>query len=363
MKKNKQLISYIAPSAPATRRVAAGNEPFLRPEIGFTPNWFHQNLDIDFGLTWHSDPEYRQQSLVAMRAELKKRFPKTAIGQINRPDKPLDLLTGTYGACTVAAIYGVPIIYSRDNWPNCAHQYLDDHQFDNLNPPDLDSNPFFQNLLAQVETIVRLEGTAKGFINWQGVLNNAQRLRGENIFLDLFDNPKRIHRLFDCVCTTMIDACKKLHAIQKQSGFEPGFFTASNCLVNMISPEQYRDFVLPYDRKIAETFDCIGIHNCAWTADPYLEYYAQVPTVGYIDMGLDSDLAKAKELFPDARRALMYTPMDLANKDMTLIRQDMERIAKEYGPCDVVVADIEAGTPDEKVLDFVHICNEISDRF
>lgn len=35
-KKQKQLISYIALSAPATRRPADGDEPFLRPEIGFT---------------------------------------------------------------------------------------------------------------------------------------------------------------------------------------------------------------------------------------------------------------------------------------------------------------------------------------
>mgnify|MGYP000247429488 CR=1 FL=1 len=44
----RQLISYIAPGAPATRRPAQGNEPFMRSEIGFTPAWYRQHLDIDF---------------------------------------------------------------------------------------------------------------------------------------------------------------------------------------------------------------------------------------------------------------------------------------------------------------------------
>jgi len=197
-----QLISYIAPAAPATRRPATGQSAvggFLRPEISFTPNWYRPALGIDFGRRWHTDPEYRCETVVAMRSELKRRF-----GGIDRPDKALDLLTGTYG--------------------------------------------------------------------------------------------------------------------------------------------------------------CIGIYNCAWNADPYIGDYATVPHLGYIDMGLDSDLARAREAIASARRAVMYTPMDLANKSLETIRADIERVARDYAPCDVVVADIEAGTPDERVLAFLELCNEINCR-
>jgi len=356
----KQLISYIAPAAPATRRPAEGNEPLIRPEIGFTPKWYHQKLGIDFGRIWHASPAYRSEALIAMQAELKKRFPATPLSHIERPNQPRDLLTGTYGACSIAAIYGVPILYAPDNWPNCQRCYLSDDQLDKLTPPDLDNNPFFCHLMNQMDVIDRSEGTVLGFINWQGILNNAHRLRGENIFYDLIDRPDRVRHLFDCICTTMIEACKRIQSRQKKTGFQTGFFTVSNCLVNMISPDQYRDYILPYDQKIARAFGCIGIHNCAWTADPYLEYYAQIPAVAYIDMGLDSDLTKARQLFPQARRALMYTPTDLANKDVSQIRQDLIRIARDYSPCDVVVADIEADTPDEKILEFIAICLQLS---
>ena len=359
----RQLVSYIAPAAPATRRPAAGDEPYLRPEMGFTPNWYHHALGIDFGEQWHRDVEYRRCSLIAMRQELRRRFAGTCIGRIDRPDSPLDLLTGTFGACSVAAIYGVPILYTRDNWPTCTHQYLSDEQVDALTPPNLDDNPFWAALMGQLDRIAALEGRIEGFLNWQGVLNNAHRLRGEAIFFDLLDTPERVRHLFDCVCTTMIEAAKRLHQRQKTSGVEVGFFTASNCLVNMVSPGQYRELLLPFDQRIDEAFGCIGIHNCAWTADPYMDAYAETPHLGYIDMGLGSDLARARALFPTARRALMYTPMDLANKPLDVIREDLQRIAADYGPCDVVVADIEDGTPDETVLAFVRLCETISRRY
>jgi hypothetical protein len=130
--------------------------------------------------------------------------------------------------------------------------------------------------------------------------------------------------------------------------------------VNLISPLQYEEFVLPYDRRIASEFDMIGIHNCAWNADPYVPSYATIPNLAYVDMGLDSNLEKARRLLPHARRALMYAPTDLANKSMDAIQEDLEWAARNYAPCDVVVADIESGTPDERVLSVIECCAELS---
>jgi hypothetical protein len=160
----------------------------------------------------------------------------------------------------------------------------------------------------------------------------------------------------------MIDAAGKLQAKQKVFEDTFQFFTVSNCLVNMIEPALYDEFILPFDKRISEAFGTIGIHNCAWNATPYLDSYAKVPGVSYIDMGMDSDLAMAKELFPEARRAIMYTPMDLACKTYGQIKGDLEKIAAEYGPCDIVAADIEEGTPDDRVIDLIKICEDISEN-
>ena len=156
---NEQLISYIAPGAPATRR-PAGSETatlaYLRPEIGFTPRWYSKSLGIDFGERWHIDTSYRKQTRIAMAVELEKRFPEKAIGR--NGDGSLDLLTGTYGASSIAAIYGVPIRYDVEQWPTSEHKYLTDEDIDNLTPPDLENNPFFNSLMNQVQWIADNEG-------------------------------------------------------------------------------------------------------------------------------------------------------------------------------------------------------------
>jgi uroporphyrinogen-III decarboxylase len=357
----EQLISYIALGAPATRRPASGKLPFLRPEIGFTPNWYHQSLGIDFGEKFHSDPVCRKQALAEMRNEIDHRFPGNEIGK-HGDDAIPDLLTGLFGACSIAAIYGVPIRYETDQWPVSEHVHILDEEMGNLQPPDLSVNPFFKKIMEQVDLIARNEGKVYGFINWQGVLNNAQRIRGQELFMDFYMNPDAVKNLLDCVCTTMIDAAKILQQKQRESGVDFTFFTVSNCLVNMLSPELYAEFILPFDRKIAESFETIGIHNCAWNATLYLDDYAKVPKVGYIDMGMDSDLEKARALFPETRRAIMYTPMDVANKTTQQIRKNLEFIAEKYGSCDIVAADIEHGTPDEKVIELIKICNDISEK-
>ena len=356
----RQLISYIALSAPATRRPATGDEAFLRPEIGFTPKWFRDALGIDFGEQWHTSPAFRRDAVAAMWQEVRKRFGRSHMGCFQSPERPMDLLTGVFGACTIAAIYGLPTIYSADNWPNSAHEYLTTDQIHKLEPPDLDSNPFFGHLMDQVEWIARENGRIEGFVNWQGVLNNAYRLRGTEIFMDIAAEPERAKHLFQCVADTMIDAARRLYDRQRQTGVDIQHFTISNCLVNMVSSDQYRDFLLPLDRYIAETYGLIGIHNCAWNADAYLHHYATIPNVGYMDMGVESDLVRAKAAFPHARRAIMYEPTKLASKTLAEIKDDLDRIAREYAPCDLVFADIDSGVPDKRVMTVIEMCQQYS---
>ena len=296
-----------------------------------------------------------------MRRELQRRFPGTNIGQSLDTEDPLDLLTGVFGCNVIAAVFGVPLVYAERAWPTTRSEYLSTGQLEDLEAPDLKRNAFFGDLLAQVDRIAEHQGPVVGFVNWQGILNNAQKLRGQQIFLDLIDKPALCHHVFACICQTMLNGLQLLHEKQRASGVDYRFATISNCCVNMISPDQYTEFILPYDTRIAREFDVIGIHNCAWNADPYIEHYASIPHLGYIDMGLESNLARARTLMPNTRRALMYTPMDLANKSREDIRRDIEQIVDSYAPCDIVVADIDEDVPDEKVSAFIELCQCYND--
>jgi hypothetical protein len=58
----------------------------------------------------------------------------------------------------------------------------------------------------------------------------------------------------------------------------------------------------------------------------------------------------------------MYAPTHLANKPWNEIEVDLQRITSEYGPCDLVIADIDVGVPDERILAVVDQCKRWDDH-
>ena len=355
-----QLKSYIAPGAPATRTPCDGTEPPLRVEYGFTPRWFRERCQVDFSEHWHLDPEYRAEGLDRMRRLLRRTFPDLALSDVG-PEAPPATLDAVHGGVFVARLFDIPVEYYPHNWPAAQLVFLEPDIIAKLVPPDLEHVPVFAQVLEQMDTIERISGRIEGYLNWQGVLNNAFRIRGPEILMDLVADPSLAHHLFEVVTATMIDGMQRIYARQRRSGVIVRHATVSNCLVNMVSPETYSEHLLPYDRKIREAFDLFGVHNCAWNVDPYIDAYASIPGLGYVDMGIRSNLAHARKMCPEARRAIMYTPMDLVNKSPEALRDDLVRIGREIAPCDIVLADIDHETPDERVRLFAQLCAEVSE--
>ena len=328
--------------------------------LGFTPGWYGQELHLDFGERFHTDPVFRRDSVWRMRTELRQRFPATRIGRVDQADRPLDLLTGTYGGCTVAAIYGLPILYAPDRWPDTAPAYLTDEQVDRLEPPDLERNPHFQRLMEQVEWIEEKEWEVDGFINWQGVFNNALRLRGEQLLLDLKNQPDRARHLLACVGETMAEGIQRLHRRQRAGGTEVRFVAVNHSGVNRLSPQVYEEFLLPLDQRLAEVYGSIGLHHCA-NGTAYLRAYAEIPGVAYLDQGLDSDWVSARRLFSEARRGVIYPPAEAVNKSWPEIEADFHRIATECAPCDIVIADLGVRTPYARAQELIALCQRLSE--
>lgn len=357
-----RLKYYIVLGAPPIRDLADGTEPFMRPEVGFNPSWFNKYCKINFSKQWHTDLEYRLRSHETMKAEIRKRFPGYNIGNADA-DEPPDLLTGVFGIGIMDSIFNRPLRYFEDKWPVPVGDHMSDEEVADLEVPDLNNNRFFQSVLDQIDEIHTLTGAAKGFLNWQGNLNTAFRFRGDSIFSDVMLNPFVSDKLFDVISSTYIHGVKMLHKKQKEYNTDYKFATIANCTVNMVGPELYESNLLKYDQKIAEHFECVGVHNCAWTVTPYLEAYSRVPRVSYVDMGIDSDFVKAKELFPDARRNCLYTSWDLSNKSEDDIRKDFEFIANTLAPCDVGLPDIEADVPDERIMFAMDLCQNLSEKY
>jgi len=354
-----KLRNHIPISAPARREPADGTEPPFRVSLGFEPAWFTRRCEVAFTDRWHLDPEYRYKTLKAMKAELHRAFPSVPYWD---PDSDRDLATisGVYGAYPIAHAFGIPLIYGEDRWPALdPERRLSLEDIENLEADRVLNSPVVEDIFRQMDLIEQQWGVIHGYLNWQGVLNNAFNLRGQEIFLDMFDKPDLVRHFFAVIAEVMIALASRIQERQRASGFPVDQFSVSNCVMNMISPDSYAEFLRPLDTKIAGSFERFGVHTCNWDVTPYIEVLAELPKLGYLDMGMMSDMRRVRETFPDTYRAVLYSPVKLQEAGLEEIRKDMEKIYNDLGPCDLVMADIQASTPAERVQALLDICAEI----
>jgi hypothetical protein len=353
-----QLRNHIPIAGPARREPVDGTESLMRVSLGFEPLWFHKRCAVDFSEEWHTNPIYRHDTLVKMKAELERAFPTVDYWASRQDDQWT--ISGAYGAYFIAQVFGCQLRYSVDRWPAIISKpELPLERLAALRIEDLIAAPIVSDLLRQMDSIECQGGKIHGYMNWQGVLNNAFNIYGQAIFLDLRDKPELVQQFFALICDVMITLAGLVQRRQRQSGFAIDQLDVSNCVMNMISPRAYQQFIYPYDKKIAESFERFGVHTCNWNVTPYLQVLRDLPKVGYLDMGIDSDMQQARSLFPDARRAVMYSPVKLHDASIEEIENDMRRIRTELSPCDVVMADIQATTPDSRVNDLLGICRAL----
>jgi len=358
-----KLKNHIPISGPARREPADGTETDMRVSLGFEPAWFHKRCGINFTEKWHTDPFYRYESLVKMKRELCQRFPSVSYWNEDYKED-LATISGCYGAYVIPKVFGFPLVYEKDKWPeiNKKKEKLSVKDIEALNVGQLLKGPFIEEIFNQMDVIEKEWGKIHGYLNWQGVLNNAFILRGENIFTDFYDKPDLVHHFFSIISDLMIKLALKVQKRQRKSGFYINHFCVSNCTVNMVSPQIYREFLLPYDKKIAESgFKRFGMHTCNWNVTPYLEEIIKLTKIGYLDMGIMSDMKKVKKMFPEARRAVMYSPVRLQEATLDKLIKDMKKIHREIAPCDVVMADIQSSTTNRRINDFLRICRSIEE--
>jgi hypothetical protein len=217
----------------------------------------------------------------------------------------------------------------------------------------------YNDLMRQMDVIEQDWQVVEGELNYQGILNTAFRLRGEKIFTDMLLAPQRSHRVLSAVCETTIQVVDAVYARQACSGSKRDYFVTSNCVVNMISEQQYREFIMPYDRKLSEHFPNFGIHNCGWTVDAYLSAYAEIGSLGYLDFGINSDLSRIKGFFPNAILTVILNPDDVLEKDKSELEQMLTVLQDKLGRCRIILGSLDGSTPSQVVVDLFQTASEV----
>ncbi|NLW56285.1 MAG: hypothetical protein GX050_06685 [Firmicutes bacterium] len=348
-----------------------GAKTFLPVTFVFHPEWWHRNYGLSFEREFFYDADTRVEVDLVMRRILNERFAGYGLEQEENPEpRPCIGAVHLAAGYIISELFGCQVEYSKNASPQVIPKNISDEEADNLEPVKLAENAVFQELRQMVETLKQRFGYVVGDINWQGVLNVALDLRGEKIFIDLIQYPERAKRIFSAVTETIKEF---VTYIRKETGttsiavnrsikwIEPKLNVHSNCSVIMISPDTYRQMLLPYDQELARTFKPYGIHHCGRNMQLYADAYAEIPEVCFFDVGWGSDLALCRQKLPQAFLNLRYDPVKIRNAEPEEIRADllsMLQASADPEKTGICCINMDHDVPDENIATVIQTVAE-----
>jgi uroporphyrinogen-III decarboxylase len=333
----------------------------LPVDVVFHPDWWHSHYGLDFREPFHFDPRVRMESERLMRQALFDRFGDLGLGEADAQPRPVVGPVHLAIGFVVQAMLGCQVHFSADAapWVLCAE--LGDEQVWALQVPDLECAPLMRETIALMDALEAKYGYLEGDIPWDGVQNVALDLRGQQLFLDYYDNPELVHHLFDVIARTIYRVASYVEGRTGTSSIslnrivasiDPRLHLHSNCSVQMISQKAYESYLLPYECWLAERLQPYGIHHCGDNLEHVVDAYVRVPGLAYVDVGWGSDVAACRKALPNAFFSLRLSPARLRSQTPEQVRADVRSLLDQAGPLDKVALcciAMDASTPDENV--------------
>ncbi len=327
-------------------------------EVIFAPDWWYLHYGIAFDRPFYLDGDRRIECDQTMRLALYERF---GLGEPDPQPRPIIGSRHVAGGFVIPALFGLEIRFSADAAPWPVPANLSREQVLALEAPDLESTWPMRELLADLEALEAEWGHALGDVDTDGLLNTALQLRGEQLFVDFYQDPDLVHHLLDVLAQTTVLVARSFRsrtgscAISTNRSVrhvDPALYLHSNCSVQMISPALFEEFLLPYELYLAERLQPYGIHHCGDNLHRYTSAYGRVP-LSFLDVGWGSDVVQVRAAFPAAFLNLRLSPVRMLQASVAEIREDTRRLldaASRGSPVGVCCINMDAGTPDENVL-------------
>jgi methanogenic corrinoid protein MtbC1/uroporphyrinogen-III decarboxylase len=326
----------------------------IRLGVGFYPDWFHKHYGISFNREYYFDPEARIGARMEIEKRLYERFGDVGLGSPDPQPKPLI----TFGMVMLPAVFGCEIIFEDDALPWAMPRNLSEEEIMKLEVPDLLNTAPMTDMIKQIEYLQGKYGKVVGDINTTGVQNLALKLRGDQLYIDYFENPQLCHHLLRVCTDSIIELFQFTYGITGTGAVDvtpmcdPKLYVLPNCTVEQISLETYEEFGLPYDNQVADACHPLGIHHCG-SVNEVLEGYGKVRHLEFVEIGFGSDVKRTREVFgPDVAINARINPVLMKNGTVEEVSGEVRRLIGEGWPLSNFSIDtvgLTYGTPDENV--------------
>lgn len=300
----------------------------LPVEIVLAPQWWSMNEGITFDRDFFYNPLKRVEVERKMERVLYEKFGQYGLG-CDR-DKNLPQIGAVHLAAgfLLSEMLGCRVEYKADTPPQVIPLEMDD-----ITALDIDAvfkSPAYKEMVDLAKSLKTTYGGITGDINWSGVLNIALDLRGQNLFMDMFDKPEQVKAFFNKIASVLE---RFTGEIQSETGtssisvnrtvkhLDKPVFLHSECSHTMISVEYYQKFLFDTDCRWSHLNRPFGIHYCGSDPHRYAEVFANIPHLDFLDVGWGGDVKKLRACLPDTFLNLRLSPVEIIDQDENQIRQ------------------------------------------
>ncbi len=265
----------------------------------------------------------------------------------------LDIVQAISDPYRETADFGATIRLPHDGLPICEEPLLTDPEaLSDLRPPDPWSGGRMTDRVQAVRRFRRSVGGEVPIMGWvEGALAEAADLRGVlDLMTDLYDRPEWVHELLE-LCTRVSIGFAKA---QVEAGAD--IVGLGDAIASQIGPAFYREFGLPYEKRIYEAIRQAGavgrLHICGDTTlllDDMGDSGADI-----IDLDWMVDMAHAARVIGD--RAVLCGNFDpvavmLQSRPDQVERATLECLRLGGSRCfSAAGCEIPDGTPTENLL-------------
>lgn len=214
-----------------------------------------------------------------------------------------------FGTGIIAAGFGCELVNPTGSLPAVkTHAVRSLEQIQGLQKPTLDQ-PIYKKIEKWTEIWLDNlpQGVAVQHPDIQGPFNTSHLVRGNDILTDFYDDPDAVCRLMDIVTDHTIEVLEHFNRIDNRQAdwfhdwggaYWKGSGRISNCSVDMISPDFYRNYVLPRDLRFMKSVGGGRMHYCGGSKD-VIQHFANNPEIYGLDIdaGLH-DVWKIAEICP-----------------------------------------------------------------
>ncbi len=313
------------------------NNEMLPVDIVLHPSWWYHNEGMTFDEDFFFHPKKRVESERKMERILYERWGKYGFGHDHDHDIPQVGAVHLAAGFLLSAMLGCDVDYKEDAAPQVieAHlETLDIHQEEAFRSPAFTQ---FERLTDDLKTRY---GYVKGDVNWSGILNVAMDLRGQQVFMDIFDTPRQIHTFFGEIASVIE---KFVTRVEKATGttsisvnrnvrnIPAPVYLHSECSHTMISVKDYETYLLPFDADWSQRHRPYGIHYCGADPHRYAEAFATLPYLDFLDVGWGGDLKLLRTHLPHTFLNIRLSPVDIIHQRVEEIRETIIKCVKDSG--------------------------------